>query len=251
MGQGGSSWPAVTLILLPTPLYCLQGQWAGCAGWAAEAQWDRDHLQLAPSARPLVDAGAVPGAGPCRRARSTSTGDPWLMATVLGSGPCLSPCEQLPSCGGRHFPWPQAQGRATWATGAHDPRPSHPPTPPGSRWQAVPGSRSSGTLLAWAGLRTCPDALDTSASFSQPPEPVCGFPPGAGPGDPPMSPASSGHWKGATATLKAKAPWCAWVQPPPAPRCHCWPVTSRPSGHANSSERRPDVAFHDKPTTPA
>lgn len=123
------------------------------------------------------------------------------------------------------LPAPGSEGRATWAAGAHDPRPSRPPTPPrvagrqsptaralGPSW---PGQASELALMLWTPQP--PPTLLSPWSLSVDSHQALAL-------ETPVSPASLGHREGAAwLRSEAKAAWCACVRPPPTPRCHCWP----------------------------
>lgn len=104
-------WPTVGSVSPPYfPFLPPSAQWAR-QRWVdlrGPVRWGPP--PAAPPARPLVEAGTVPGAGPCGRALSRA----WVILGCTGlphrtrSRP-PSPHEQLPSWGGRRPPGPQAQ----------------------------------------------------------------------------------------------------------------------------------------------
>ena len=151
------------------------------------------------------------------------------------------------------LPAPGSEGRATWAAGGHNPRPRHPRSPPrvAGRQSARAGALGppwparASELALMLGTPRPPPALLAALG------PVRGFPPGAGPGDPRerclLGPLGRGGPANSPRPRCRGAPRCG---PSPAQGVPAGPVTG-PSGHANSSGRWLDVAFHDKPRAPA
>lgn len=168
-------WPSVRSVFPPFfPFLPPSAQWAG-QRWATLVGCRGLVRQIpppaAPPARPLVEAGTVPGAGPCGRALSQAwviLGS-WLPHRIRSWPP--SPHEQLPCCGGRRPPGPRLRGQGHVGSGRPQPQTQASPQSPQSGWQAVPESRRSGTPLACAGLRARLDARDTSPSSSPPRSP--------------------------------------------------------------------------------
>lgn len=149
-------------------------------------------------------------------------------------------------------PAPGSEGRATWAAGAHDPRPSRPPTPPRVTGRQSPTARALGP--SWPGQAS---ELALMLWTPQPPptlltalEPVCGFPPGTGAGDPCEPRLLGPPGRCSLATFRGQGTMVRLGAAPAHPEVSAGPVTG-PSGHVDSSGRQPDVASHDKPTTPA
>ena len=132
--QGRISGLPSTQSLLPTSPYCLQApSGPGNAGWAAEAWGDRDHLQLCRQPGPCWKQALCWGLGPAGGHRPEH-GWPLANGCRTGLGPLPpSPREQLPSCGGRCSPRPQAQ--MAGPRGQQEPMtpdPAVPPLPPES-----------------------------------------------------------------------------------------------------------------------